>query len=167
MYQRVEDEKETVKAVHLKGSDIDVLKLLLGQLLAQFSPVNAETAEHGYQPSSFDPEALTQLARRMLLARRRRTRTFNKCMFGEPAWDMLLALYVSRSSGPRYSVSQLSTLSGSPPTTALRWLDYLAKEQLIVRAPNPTDRRSDFVEMTDKGRTALEQYLSETLQTLA
>ena len=166
MYRRVEDEREAVKTVHLRGSDIDALKLLLGQLLAQFNSVNAETTAQS-RKSSFDPEALTQLARQMLLARRRRTRMFNKCMFGEPAWDMLLALYVGASAGPRYSVSRLSDLSGSPPTTALRWLDYLAKEQLVVRAPNPTDRRSDFIEITDKGRTALEQYLSETLQSLA
>ncbi len=85
-------------------------------------------------------------------------------MFGEPAWDMLLALYVSSVDGPRHSVGRLGTLSGAPQTTALRWLDYLVMEKLVVRTPNPTDRRSDFVELSDKGRNALEKYLSEELE---
>jgi len=33
----------------------------------------------------------------------------------------------------------------------------------VIREPNPTDRRSDFVELTDKGRATMERYLCETL----
>ncbi|MES2137031.1 MAG: MarR family transcriptional regulator [Pseudomonadota bacterium] len=109
---------------------------------------------------------MLDFARDMLLARRGRLKIFNRAMFGEPAWDMLLALYIGQVEGPRRSVSGLSSLSGAPATTALRWLDYLDKEQLVVRHANPTDRRSDFVELTDKGRTMMERYLSGTIQTV-
>jgi DNA-binding MarR family transcriptional regulator len=57
-------------------------------------------------------------------------------------------------------------LSGAPPTTALRWLDYPEKEKLVAREPNPTDRRTEFVEITEKGRSAMAQYLFETLELL-
>jgi DNA-binding MarR family transcriptional regulator len=107
---------------------------------------------------------LMKLARDMLRARRRRRKMFNPSMFGEPAWDMLLILYAGGTDGPRLSVGGLSSLSGAPPTTALRWLDYLEMDRLVVREANPADRRSDFVDLTDKGRTAMERYLFETLE---
>jgi DNA-binding MarR family transcriptional regulator len=107
---------------------------------------------------------LLKLARAILRARRRRCKMFNPSMFGEPAWDMMLTLYASMTDGPRLSVGRLSSLSGAAPTTALRWLDYLEMERLVVRESNPDDRRSDFVDLTDKGRSAIEQYLSETLE---
>ena len=85
-------------------------------------------------------------------------------MFGEPAWDMLLLLYINES-GPRQSISRLADKSGGSRTTALRWIDYLEGQGLIGRANHPNDRRIAFAELTDKGRAAIELYLSETLPT--
>jgi DNA-binding MarR family transcriptional regulator len=86
-------------------------------------------------------------------------------MFGEAAWDMLLALYVTEMSGARHTVSGLVDLSGVPPTTALRWLDFLEQEQLVARRPNPLDGRVFFIEITEKAREALDAYFSETAAT--
>lgn len=82
-------------------------------------------------------------------------------MFGEPAWEMLLALYVAEG-GPRQTVSCLAKLSGAPKATALRWMDYLSQAKLIRRDLHPTDKRVVFVELTDHGRSRVEAYLSET-----
>lgn len=43
----------------------------------------------------------------------------------------------------------------------MRWLDYLLHQNLARREPHPTDRRAAFVELTEKGRLALDKYLSE------
>ena len=80
---------------------------------------------------------------------------------------MLLELYINKDFGTRHSVGRLCDLSGAPPTTALRWLDYLEKETLVAREPHPTDRRTEFVEITEKGCTAMARYLFETLALLA
>jgi DNA-binding MarR family transcriptional regulator len=48
-------------------------------------------------------------------------------------------------------------------TTALRWIEYLVAQKLIVRESHPTDRRAVFVELSDKGRALIELYLYETL----
>jgi DNA-binding MarR family transcriptional regulator len=83
-------------------------------------------------------------------------------MFGEPAWEMLLHLY-SMAGAARQSMSRLAQLSGSSKATSLRWIDYLLDRGLVSRQPHPTDLRTAFVELTDKGREKLEAYLADTI----
>lgn len=83
-------------------------------------------------------------------------------MFGEPGWDMLLTLY-TREDDTRLKVSDLVTVARTPPSTGLRWLNYLESQQYVARRSHPTDRRVDLVELTDKARQALDSYFSETL----
>ena len=80
-------------------------------------------------------------------------------MFAEPAWDMLLYLYVCDFSEGRQTIGQLADLVETPLTTVLRWVAYLEKEHLVVRRHHPTDRRIVFVELADKGRIAMEAFL--------
>jgi DNA-binding MarR family transcriptional regulator len=110
-----------------------------------------------------DREALVERARKAFVNRARRSRHFNGVMFGEAAWDMLLALYVTEKSKARHTVTGLCDLSGLPTTTALRWLDFLEnKEALVTRSPNPTDKRVYRLALTDKARDALDAYFSGT-----
>lgn len=103
---------------------------------------------------------LAERARQTFENRARRPQFFNSVIFGEPAWDMLLALYVTDQSGARHTVTGLMYLSGVPPTTALRWLDLLAREQLVTRRAHPTDGRVHYVELTDSARCSLDAYFS-------
>lgn len=100
-------------------------------------------------------------ARRALLDRRRRAQAFGRAMFAEPAWDMLLILYIEQDSR-RLNISRLTKLADVALTTALRWLDYLEQHQLVRRQPHPTDSRAFFVELADKGSELLDLYFSET-----
>jgi DNA-binding MarR family transcriptional regulator len=113
-------------------------------------------------PASCNParELLVEFARQTFVQRARRSQNFHQAMFGEPAWDMMLALYVTEQSQARHTVSGLVNLSGVSATTALRWLDFLEKEELTARRPSPTDRRVFYIELTDKGRDALDAFFS-------
>lgn len=106
-------------------------------------------------------ERLLARARETMARRTRRGLNFSNAMFGEPAWDMLLALYTAEASAAAITVTGLTKLSGAPPTTALRWLDYLAKERMVMREPHLIDRRLTYVSLTDKGRQALDAYFDE------
>ncbi|MBA3512625.1 MarR family transcriptional regulator [Sphingomonas sp.] len=108
-------------------------------------------------------ELFVERARQTFASRSQRAQFFNKAMFGEAAWDMLLALYVTEQSGARHTVSGLLDLSGVAPTTALRWLDFLRKEGLVARRSSPTDGRVFFVELTDEGLKALDAYFAEAI----
>lgn len=83
-------------------------------------------------------------------------------MFGEAAWDMLLALYILERSDQRQTVGALMQHAGAPTTTAKRWLDFLEGRGLVARTPHPTDRRTAFVSLTQNGRSKLDLFYSET-----
>ena len=84
-------------------------------------------------------------------------------MFGEPAWDMLLALYVTESSS-RQTISQLTGHSGVPATTALRWIEHLVTQGFAHRRPHITDGRTTYIEISEKGRNDLDAYFSALLE---
>lgn len=110
---------------------------------------------------SISRDELIARARSVLQTRRLRARHFNRVMFAEPAWDMLLLLYLADSSEGRQTIGQLAELIDTPLTTVLRWVGYLEKEHLVERKDHPTDRRMVFIRLTKKGRTALEAFLAE------
>lgn len=87
---------------------------------------------------------------------------FGPAFFGEPAWEMLLVLYVSQRTH-RSTTTQIARLSQAPMTTALRWMEALEREDLVERQRHPTDGRMTFIRLTAKGHSAVELYLSETM----
>jgi DNA-binding MarR family transcriptional regulator len=105
---------------------------------------------------------LIQLAETIIEARRRRAEIFNPAMFGEPAWELLLTLFVMDREGPRLTIGRLAQVAGIKLTTALRWLDYLEDQAFVRREQHPTDARTAFIELTDKARETLGLYLSGT-----
>jgi DNA-binding MarR family transcriptional regulator len=107
------------------------------------------------------PSQLLKRARLILARRQARLRFFNPAMFGEPAWDILLQLYVSQGLGARQTVTSLAQTAGAPASSAIRWLHYLEKERLIERRPHPNDRRIIFIQLTQKATGELEQYLAD------
>jgi DNA-binding MarR family transcriptional regulator len=107
-------------------------------------------------------ESLRGRAKEIFQERRRRLQFFSRSMLGEPAWDMLLAMYIMDNSGPLQTVGTLLALSGVPRTTALRWLESLEAQQLVLRKTNANDRRTEYVFLTDKARKLMTAYLSET-----
>lgn len=160
-HHRSQSREEDIITIGLRIADLRGLRNLLRELLGE---IDAAVADKGLA-YVFEPDRSAELrtvAERIVKARRERIPLFSKSMFGEPAWDMLLELYLNKDRGRRHSVGRLCELSGAPPTTALRWLDYLEKAKFVARESNPTDRRTQFVEITDKGRTMMEQYLSGT-----
>ena len=102
---------------------------------------------------------LVQLACNLYDARRGRERIFGDQLFGEPAWDMLLALYCLPSRGLVIGVTSLGYAANVPPTTGLRWQKVLLEEGLIERGPHDSDARQRLVRLTEQGRHLMERYL--------
>ncbi|GAB4484466.1 MAG: hypothetical protein OHK0018_16210 [Erythrobacter tepidarius] len=99
------------------------------------------------------------LARQTYALRRKRNAIFgNPELFGEPAWDILLDLYVAHGEAKPVSVSSACIGSAAPPTTGLRWLGVLADEGLVVRENDPEDNRRVLVRLSAKGITAMERF---------
>jgi DNA-binding MarR family transcriptional regulator len=88
-----------------------------------------------------------------------RRQSFPADLFADPAWDMLLELYAIKCEGRRVSTSKLSIAAGVPSTTALRWIDKLEAEELVVRTVDPMDARRIWIALSATGIAAMESYL--------
>lgn len=66
-----------------------------------------------------------------------------------------LGLYVLIDEYGSMTPGEIARSSGMRPNTVSVSLNRLAKRGHIVRTPNPEDRRSVFIELSDDGRLAL------------
>ena len=117
----------------------------------------------GFAPAAapdIAPERLADLAHRIYKARRHRSAYLNISLFGEPAWDMLLALYCHSAEAPPLSISGLCYAADVPVTTALRWSNLLEQKKLIVRSRDRSDARRAHVTLSDKGHALMSAYLA-------
>lgn len=95
-------------------------------------------------------------------SRRARAKHFgNRNIFGEPAWDILLDLYIHQAEGEQISIKSASIGSCAPATTALRWLKTLEEEALVVSVEDPNDQRRRFVQLTAEGYEVLTRYFHD------
>lgn len=102
---------------------------------------------------------LTRLASQLYEARRGRDRLFNGKLFGEPAWDMLLALYCLPARGIVLTATSLDYAANVPLSTGTRWQRLLLDQDLIKRGPDIADGRQQLVALTETGRMLMEKYL--------
>lgn len=105
------------------------------------------------------------IVRDLIAMRRRRDALFGSDLFGEPAWDMLLDLFVASERQCHTSVKSVSIASGVPATTALRWLMVLEDAQLIEREPDPADGRRTLIRLSKTGHERMTQYLVSSAAT--
>ncbi len=123
-------------------------------------------------PETIEDEFQMRLARQSLAERaiwlykqrRVRAKHFEAELFGEPAWDLLLDLFVSECQGRDIQVSSACIASAVPATTALRWITILEQGGLLERFDDPRDRRRSMVRLTDAGRSAMINYLTGILE---
>lgn len=101
-----------------------------------------------------------RLAKSLYALRRRRDSAVRvKGLFGEPAWDILLDLYIARLSRAELQVSSVCIEAGVPSTTILRWIARLESEGLVYRAADKVDARRRYVRLTDKGHETMLEVL--------
>lgn len=109
-------------------------------------------------------EDIVHFACKIYDERRRRDKIFaDHNIFGEPAWDMLLALFCLPARGENLCVSALTMASGRPQTTGLRYEGILRQKGLIERVIPKFDRRKEFVRLTQSGRDLMVRFLFESL----
>jgi len=95
--------------------------------------------------------------------RRRRDALFPDGLFGEPAWDLLLALFIARDKSQAIILCKAYQAAGVTDTTGRRLLDRLEDEGLITRRRAPRSRKMRIVELTDLAVAGLTDYLARGL----
>lgn len=127
----------------------------LVDVILEFAP---ETSPRHREPT--DRTLFLDLAKRALLERRLRSNHLTKAIFGEPAWDVLLVLYIADFVGGKQTISNVASLVDVPVSTVVRWVRQLERENLATREPHPHDRRMIFVRLGERGREVLDRYFS-------
>ncbi len=177
--------------VHGKDRDIQFGALhRISDELAGFARTLARIAEQdetdgsgvAYKPVSFRPapegafqdfstKAATgkqnisaNMIREMISLRRLRDSYFQKDLFADPAWDILLDLMASQLEGRRVSVSSLCIAAAVPATTALRWITAMTESGMLVRRHDPDDARRVFIGLSGEAEAMLRQYLVDAQQ---
>lgn len=103
----------------------------------------------------------------VLVARARQVRQLRATMSAflprhllvDPAWNMMIDLFIAAGTGKRLCVKDLILLSGESVASAVRRIDWLQEAGLLVRHPDPADHRRVRVFLTDKGQAAMAAML--------
>jgi len=112
------------------------------------TPVRKSPGAFGYAP----------MAERIYEARGLRADFFDEDLFGEPAWDILLDLFMQTHRGRQVSVTSACIASRVPATTGLRWVGLLMNRGMIERVPDPVDRRRAFLQLSQTALLKLSGY---------
>jgi len=143
-------------------SVVDLIKDLTAKLSAVAEEFNGRVA-HAADPEPVGAEPseteLVAHAEAVLADRRLRRRFLPPELFHEPAWDMLLALFVSRDERQPMNIKALVSMSDAPVTTSQRWIEHLHKLKLIDRVIDPTDRRRVEISLSHSGDQAMRGYI--------
>jgi DNA-binding MarR family transcriptional regulator len=125
---------------------------LLSVLPSSVQPGNAAS-------NALPSEALFERAESILRVRRARERLFCRAMFGEPAFELLLCLYV-QSGQKQVSLTSLTRPTSIAYSSAVRWVRYLADKGFVECAESRSDRRAITIQLTPSGRAVMDEFLS-------
>lgn len=137
------------------------------ELLAIAHELELSDADH--RPDDFctshnvkDSPAWAEVARSAYRERRRRCEIFNDpTLFGEPAWDILLDLFIAAKERKRLPVTSACIGAAVPATTALRWLTVLEDKGLILRENDTADARRVFVRLSTDGYEKMVKFFDD------
>lgn len=136
------------------GSELQIVTMTLDALERRISALKQQAIfVETPQSSALDK------ARQHYKARRARATLFGvPDLFGEPAWDMLVDLFIAAEEGKRISVSSLCIASAAPMTTALRWISILETRELVLRTSDPVDARRFYISLTSETHAKIKAH---------
>lgn len=106
------------------------------------------------------PEAgqtLRAVAERLYAERRKREEFFPATLFGEPAWDLLLTLFIAREDGRAVPLAEAYEAARIDARQGPTLVEKLIASGLVARSHN----RSNTVLLTDHGMDRLSDYLAD------
>ena len=111
----------------------DELRATIDKLTKRIADFEAASGDGAPPHGKLTDEKLATIAMSIYRARRRRSKFFEASLFAEPAWDMLLDLFVACVRGRKVSVTSLCRAAEVSDATGLRWIDMLEGKSLVRR----------------------------------
>ncbi len=145
---------------------IEQADMMLARIDASEQDVELGLADAGLLLSG-EAHSLTIAADAAHSARSWRNRYFPDRLFGEPAWDILLDLFIQQQRGNPVSISSACTAGGTAPTTGLRWLNTLEAAGLLEREADRDDGRMSWIRLTTEAHDRMTAYLQDIVSQAA
>jgi DNA repair protein RadC len=82
-------------------------------------------------------------------------------LFGDPAWEMLIDIFIHECEGNPLPVSSLCVTPSIPMSSALRLCQKLCDAGIIYRVPDPGDGRRSFVSLAPEIAHRIRAYFEE------
>lgn len=147
-------------------NDIDIRKLAEQLDAAQqiLDQIRVTSGCETFGPRRCEPvkrvETAVEAARRAYDERRARTNFVgHNDMFGEPAWDMLLDLFIRQANEEEITVKSACLNTDAPASTTTRWLMVLEHYGLIEMHCDPADPVRHLIHLTPTGYEGMVRYL--------
>ena len=105
------------------------------------------------------PSSLGEVARTFRLLSLERAEIIGQDLLHDAAWHMMLTLFADAEEGKESFVSQLTSASGSPTTTALRSLKAMEDAGLVSRRDDASDGRKVAIVAKDSTIELMKQAI--------
>jgi hypothetical protein len=103
-------------------------------------------------------DAIALFAEELLRLRRNRAKDFPQVIFSEPAWDLLLELFVADAKGYQLTGRDVVSKCSIPAVVMSMWLRHLTKIGLLVG--DGSGNLDDCLTLSARGLERMEQTLS-------
>ncbi|MEO7826988.1 MAG: hypothetical protein ABIR60_07595 [Allosphingosinicella sp.] len=104
-------------------------------------------------------QSLRTVAERLYLERRRRDEYFPVGLFGEPAWDLLLSLFIAGDDGREVPLAEAYKAAKVEPEDGPALIDRLVNKDLVARSQT----RRNAITLTPHGMDRLSDYLADLI----
>lgn len=139
----------------------------LSRVIATLEGFSAKLATQRYAveqpqetPRNLEVKSALAVARSLIHSRCAAQAAFPHDIFQDPAFDILLTLFISGEEGHKMPISAVVMSGGTPPTTGLRWVTKLEKLGMLLREDDPFDKRRQLLSLTEETRERMLQWLT-------
>jgi hypothetical protein len=130
------------------------LKAALAVVRRAVAQIEALPRDLARAPSGLSPGGM---ARELLLERHRREEQFPTPLFGEPGWELMLALYIAREEGRSLSLAEAWAAARIKPAAGRRLIETMQADALLAMVDGGRGRR--HVRLTDAAAERMSDYL--------
>ncbi|MBU3077280.1 hypothetical protein [Sphingomonas quercus] len=103
-----------------------------------------------------------ETARHLLEERRRRAALFGEDLFANPAWEIMLELFLASETHVRAPLARVGSAAGVPAAAARRWVDLLEERGLLRKIPDREAPDCMTVALTTEVQERMRAYLRES-----
>jgi DNA-binding MarR family transcriptional regulator len=138
----------------LTSQKIEAALIIVRQATARIRALSDFPASGGAGTS------LRAVAERLYCERRARDERFPAGLFGEPAWDLMLALFMAREEGRELHLDEAYRAAGVEAGAGRALVTRLEARNMVARAPSKRAKRRQSLHLTKDAVERLADYLA-------